>query len=230
LCAVACTALALAVPGHARACGAAGYTYAGVGSSSVAFGIRTTLTAAAAPNVQGGHVAGWVGVGGVGLGPHGSNEWIQVGLSAFPGSGESNLYYEVARPGRAPEYTEVATALPAGLARSIAVLEMAHRRNWWRVWVNGTAVSRPVHLPGSHGAWRPIAAAESWAGTGRACNTFAYRFQAVSIAARQGGSWHRLIGGYTFHDAAYQVVRAGAGNFVAKSSAGDTRGTTDVTP
>ena len=33
-------------------------------------------------------------VGGVGEGPNGSDSWIQVGLSAFPGS-ESALYYEV---------------------------------------------------------------------------------------------------------------------------------------
>ena len=33
------------------------------------------------------HVAGWVGVGGPGLGPHGEDEWLQVGLATF---GDSN--------------------------------------------------------------------------------------------------------------------------------------------
>ncbi len=33
------------------------------------------------------------------------------------------------------------------------VLEMASRKSWWRVWVDGKPVSPPINLPGSHGIW-----------------------------------------------------------------------------
>ena len=48
------------------------------------------------PAVTGGssHVAGWVGVGGPGLGPHGADEWLQVGLATFGDTNEGRLYYE----------------------------------------------------------------------------------------------------------------------------------------
>src|SRR5439155_674310 len=48
----------------ALACGTGGYSYAGVASSSHAFGIGATVTPLAGFNVLSGHVAGWVGVGG----------------------------------------------------------------------------------------------------------------------------------------------------------------------
>src|SRR6266536_6298283 len=51
--------------------------------------------AAQAPKVRDGHIAGWVGVGGVGEGPDGTDAWIQVGLSAFRGDWTSRMYYEV---------------------------------------------------------------------------------------------------------------------------------------
>lgn len=223
-------AAALVSPVVAFGCGTAGYAYAGVAASRTSYGIGARLTATALPRVESGHVAGWVGVGGVGLGPHGSNEWIQVGFSAFPGSTESNLYYEVARPGRAPLYTEVATAIPSGLTRSVAVLEMAHRRDWWRVWVNGSAVGSPVHLPRSHAAWRPIATAESWGGGTAACNSFSYRFERVTVAAAPGGGWHRLSDSYAFHDAGFKVTRTATASFVASARPGDSRGPTGVTP
>ena len=89
-----------AAPAQSRSC-AGGYTYAGRLSATPAHGVRATLTALSKPEVAAGHVAAWVGVGGVGQGVDGTDAWIQVGLSAFPGS-ESRLYYEVARPGMPP--------------------------------------------------------------------------------------------------------------------------------
>lgn len=229
--AVATAAVAsLVAPAAAFGCGTAGYAYAGVAANRASYGVGARITATASPLVQSGHVAGWVGVGGVGLGPHGSNEWIQVGFSAFPGSTESNLYYEVARPGRAPLYTEVATAIPSGLTRLVAVLEMAHRRDWWRVWVNGSAVGSPVHLPRSHAAWRPMATAESGGGGTAACNSFSYRFEHVAVAAAPGGAWHQLSDSYAFHNAGVKVTRTGAASFVASARPEDSRGPTGVTP
>lgn len=202
-------------PAAPRSC-ADGYTYAGRLSATRAHGVRATLTALAQPEVAAGHVAAWVGVGGVGEGPNGSDAWIQVGLSAFPGS-ESKLYYEVTRPGAPPTYQELDASVRTGERLRVTVLEMGRRPNHWRVWLNGQPVSEPVHLPKSSGRWRPIATAESWAGTGSACNSFNYRFEGVRVSAAAGGSWRTFVGGYTFLDRGYRVIDRGRATFLAKS-------------
>ena len=89
------------------------------------------------------------------------DEWLQIGLSGFAG-GVSSVYYEVARPGRAPLYTELKTDVRPGETHRIAVLEQRGRAGWWRVWLDGRAASRAIYLPGSHGRWTPTATAESW--------------------------------------------------------------------
>src|SRR5256885_4168826 len=68
----------------ALACGAGGYSYAGIASSSHAYGIGATVTPLAGFNVLSGHVAGWVGVGGPRQGPNRSDEWPQGGFSRVP--------------------------------------------------------------------------------------------------------------------------------------------------
>jgi hypothetical protein len=151
-------------------------------------GVGAAITALRAPTVTAGHVAAWVGVGGEGLGPNGTNEWLQVGISAKPGIGPS-LYYELARPGVAPLYVMLAGHLPLGRSYRVAVLESSAHRGWWRVWVNGSTVTKPIYLPGSHDAWRPVATSESWDGGSGACNAFAFRFTDVSVATRSGGGW-----------------------------------------
>jgi hypothetical protein len=193
-----------------------GYTYAGRLSATRAHGVRATLTALAKPEVSAGHVAAWVGVGGVGEGPNGSDAWIQIGLSAFPGS-ESRLYFEITRPGAPPTYHEVDPNVRIGERFNVAVLEMGKRPNHWRVWVNGEAVSEPVHLPGSSGRWRPIATAESWAGTGSACNSFSYRFEGVRVSAAAGGKWRSFVEGHRFLDSGYRLVDRGSSTFVAST-------------
>jgi hypothetical protein len=190
-----------------------GYTYAGRLSATRAHGVRATLTALAKPEVSAGHVAAWVGVGGVGEGPNGTDAWIQIGLSAFPDSG-SRLYYEVARPGAPPAYHEIDPDVQTGRRLRVAVLEMGRRPNHWRVWLNGEPVSQPIYLPSSHGRWRPIATAESWAGNGSACNGFSYRFERVRVSAAPGGSWRSFVEGYRFLDSGYRLVDRGT-TFVA---------------
>ena len=202
-------------PAQSRAC-ADGYTYAGRSSATRAHGVGATLTALSKPEVADGHVAAWVGVGGVGEGPNGSDAWIQIGLSALPGS-QGNLYYEVTRPGAAPRYVELKSGIRSGARFKVAVLEMSGRPNHWRVWLNGKPVSAPVELRGSSGRWRPIATAESWAGTGAACNRFNYRFEGVRVAAANGGSWRSFVGGQTFLDSGYRLLDRGRTTFVATS-------------
>jgi hypothetical protein len=91
-------------------------------ASERAYGISATVTSVQDFDVLHGHVAGWVGVGGPGEGPGGANEWLQLGLSGFPGVGGSDIYYEVALPGRYPVYHQVASSVPASKAVKVTVL------------------------------------------------------------------------------------------------------------
>ena len=210
---------ALASPPEAAAlepCGKAGYSYAGFQSAHRGHGIKATLTALANPQVRDGHVAAWVGVGGAGLGPNGSDQWLQVGLSAFHGTG-SNLYYEVTTGGAAPRYHELDARVAPGQRQRVAVLELANRPDWWRVWLNGKPVSKPIHLPGSSGRFEPIATAETWDGGSRVCNRFAYRFGEVAVAGARGGSWKRFVQAHRFEDRGYRVT-ASRSSFVAAVS------------
>jgi hypothetical protein len=177
----------------ALACTSGSYTYAGLAGQATVSGVGARITPAASGfNVAFGHVAGWVGVGGPGMGPNGTDEWIQVGLSAFPQWTGNDVYYEVAQPDRAPVYRRVFASIAPGLGMRLAVLEMRARRDWWRVWVDGAPVSAPIFLPSSHSRWRPVVTGESWDGGQSACNDFVYRFDAIRIANHPGGLWSPL--------------------------------------
>ena len=204
---LAAAAAALGARG-ALACGNAnGYSYSGMAAPHRAFGISATVTPLGSFQVLAGHVAGWVGVGGPGEGPNGSDEWLQVGFSGFPQLTGNDLYFEVARPNGDPTYHQLATGLPAGRAVHFAVLEMHRRPNYWRVWVDRRPASSPIYLPGSHGRWSPIATAESWdGGTGGTCNDFLYRFHRVSVASFPGGGWEQLLSGFRIGDAATKLT------------------------
>jgi hypothetical protein len=207
---LAVAAAAFAGPSSAFACGgSSGYTYAGMSSASNAYGISARVTPLSGFDVLNGHVAGWVGVGGPGQGPGGTDEWLQVGLSGFPEFPGNQVYYEVALPHRYPAYHQVAANLPFGQPVKVAVLEMHNRPNWWRVWLNHRAVSQPIRLPASHGAWSPIATAESWdGGSGGACNSFLYRFRHIKIARAPGGGWHPLSSSYEITDPMTRLRRS----------------------
>jgi hypothetical protein len=209
--------IAAAAP-NALACGSAGYSYAGVSSRTTVSGVSADLTSLAAPAVQNGHVAGWVGVGGPGLGPHGSTEWIQVGYAGFPGRSLGSLYYEVALPGHTARFHEVSTAIQPREHHRVAVLEVAHHTNWWQVWVDGKPVSRAYHLPGSHGAWRAVATAENWGGGTDACNLYSYRFDHIAVAERPGGSWTALTAVDTMRQGDNRFLAASPSSFVARTT------------
>ena len=188
----------------ACASGNGGYTYAGNQSSYVGHGVRAIITATRTPSVAAGHVAGWVGVGGPGQGPNGTDEWIQVGIASLPGM-EPVLYAEITKPGRAPNFQVLEDEVPVGESRQVAVLEMGGRPGWWRIWVSGNPASKPIHLRGSSGRWEPIATAESWNGGEATCNRFAFRFERVSVSYGGGGSWRPFVPGYRFLDGRYKL-------------------------
>jgi pyruvate/2-oxoglutarate dehydrogenase complex dihydrolipoamide acyltransferase (E2) component len=200
-------------------CGASDYSYAGLQSARTGHGVAAALVAVESPAVSVGHVAGWIGVGGTDAGPGGTAEWLQTGLAAFDGDQTSRLYYEVALPGSAPKYVELSSNVGPGERHSFAVLEMAKRPSWWRVWVDHKPVTAPIHLPGSHGSWQPQAVAENWNGNEGACNAYDYRFANVRLARHAGGNWRPLRAGYVYHDAGYEVVRTSSrpSSFVAAS-------------
>jgi hypothetical protein len=194
------------------------YTYAGVINSDRAHGVAATITALSTPRVQWGHVAGWIGVGGVNAGPNGQPEWIQVGYSGFYG-GESQLYYEVTRPGFGTRYYEVDASIAVGEKHRVGVSEIRGRRNWWRVWVDGKPASDPIYLPGSHGAWQPMAIGESWNAGRAACNSFSYRFDWVVVAHRAGAIWRPVADSYELEDRGYRVVRPARATFITSGRA-----------
>lgn len=181
-----------------------GYAYAGHQSTHRGHGVRATITLLREPGVQSGHVAGWVGLGGPGQGASGGDAWIQAGIASMPGM-PPFVYAEITREGRDPEFVLVEQGVPVGRSHRLAVLEMSGRPGWWRVWLDGQAVTEPVSLPGSSGRWAPIATAETWnAGTG-ACNSFGFRFERVSVSYGGGGSWRPFVSGYRFLDGTYRL-------------------------
>jgi hypothetical protein len=150
------------------------------------------------------HVAGWIGVGGPGLGPHGADEWLQVGLATFGDSNEGRLYYELARPGHAPEYVELATGIVPGIKVRVAVLELQFARDAWIVvspaGIAARSTSRAAIAPGRRSrqpratrsrrgatATRTASAASSWqavtAAGARCAGPRRCRMQAGSSAA-----------------------------------------------
>lgn len=213
---LACAAvLGVSSPAQAATCGSGGYSYAGLAAPTHAFGIGATVTPLATFSISTGHVAGWVGVGGPGQGPNGTDEWIQVGFSAFPDWLGNDLYYEVARPGAAPVYSRLRAALQPGQQMRVSVLEMSGRGNWWRVWVNGAPASAPIHLPQSDRRWRPVVTAESWDAGLDVCNEFGYRFNGVRVALAPGGAWSPLAAATPIAGSQARLVRLSKVSFVA---------------
>jgi hypothetical protein len=221
LAALACAIAAATVtasPGHSGGgCGPHGYSYAGLARASGGYGVAASLSAVGQPLVERGHVAAWVGVGGPGQGPNGTDEWLQAGLNRVVGS-TSKLYYEIARPGLSVRYVELAASVPAGSRHKIAVLEMSGRRGVWRVWLDGRPASPPIYLRGSHGRLYPMAIAENWDGETPACNRYAFSFRHVAVAGSPGGSWQPFVGAELMQDPGYRVTRSSDQDFVAASS------------
>lgn len=202
-------ALAAAVLTPAAGACPKGYSYAGLYGPSSASGIAATISLLDTPAVSGetSHVAGWVGVGGPGLGPHGTDEWLQVGLATFGDSGDGRLYYELAQPGRQPQYVELASGIVPGIRVRVAVLELQFARDEWIV-ISPAGIEGPFFLPRSHRAWAPVATAESYADSTR-CNSYAYRFGGLQLAG-EDGSWRTMRRAGTLRDPGWRLRRDGA--------------------
>ena len=192
---------------RSSSCGSQAYAYAGLQSDSRAHGVEATLVAQSIPTVADGHVAGWIGVGGVDAGPGGKAEWLQTGLASFAPDNTIRMYYEVTIAGSAPRYVQLAPVVNPGEAHHFSVLEMSRRPSFWRVWVDGRPWTQPIYLPGSHGTWYPQAIAESWNGGTGACNSYHYRFSNVRLARENGGVWRTPNSASVFQDPGYRVVQ-----------------------
>jgi hypothetical protein len=184
--------------------GSPGYAYAGLQSKNVGSGVRATITALRQPEVAAGHAAGWIGVGGPGGGPNGETMWLQTGFAALPGT-PLMVYAEITRPGREPVFRPLRTDVSVGETHRLAVLEVSRRPGVWKIWLDGSPVTDPIVLPGSHKRWEPLATAESWNGGAATCNGFRFRFERVGVAQSLGGSWRPFVPGYTFRDRGYAV-------------------------
>jgi len=193
-------------------CGLPGYSYAGLGGMSVASGIGADISLNAPSRVQAGHVAVWVGLGGYGAGRNGTDAWIQAGIITKAGFA-STLYYEVTRPGYKPDLVELA---PARLSHSYRIVVRELKRpGWWRVYVDGRAVTRPISLPGSHARWEATATAESWDGGEVVCNRFDAGFRSLEVRS-SGGTWLPFGRSVTLEAPGYSVATRTLSSFRAR--------------
>jgi hypothetical protein len=165
---------------------ARGYGYAGYASTHGVEGVAATITALRQPQVASGHAAAWVGVGGIRAGRGGASEWLQAGIAAFPHLG-LRLYVEsVSRERR---FIDLGHAV-AGRRYRVRVAEV--RQDLWQATIDGRAVGEPAELPTAHGSWRAVATAETWTAGRAVCNSYAYRFESVSVLSST--RWNTLSG------------------------------------
>ena len=218
LLAFACASLAPAAnassPSPAARYCPAGYAYAGLYTTKPVAGVAATLTMLAKPSIAAGHVAGWVGVGGSGMGPGGTDEWLQGGFASFD-QPDGRLYYELALPHKKPKFVQIAAGIEPGQNLRVAVVELPFHPNQWVV-VTPYGIVGPFHLPRSHGRWSPLATGESWTRSGATvCNSYDYRFKDVQLNAN--GDWHALARASVLKDPGWIVQRESPSTFRASS-------------
>jgi len=194
----------------------AGYSYDGVQSTTAAYGVSASLTLARPTVVGLGHVAAWVGVGGAGLGPGGSDEWLQAGI-AHDAGGFDVLYYEFKRPGDASATYVTLGSVAPGKTHTFVVYERAGHRNSWAVLIDGKTASPPVGLPESHGRFQPVATAENWdGGVAGTCNSYDFNFSNLAVRTQWAGAWQAFNLSRVLRDPAYLITMRASG-FTASS-------------
>jgi hypothetical protein len=204
------------------------YDYAGVQNVRPAAGIRTVLTNIREPDVTAGHVAGWVGVGGPGKGPNGTDEWLQIGYVGLPQGQPGQIYYEVTQPHVSPQYHTVQATLAPGAKNLITVSEVSP--DTWQASVDNTPVTPPIALPGSDGRFPPQATGETWNAGSATCNVYGYSLGSVTIEGKVGGTWKNGKAGFRFHDSQQQLHKTSSNSFTARSSAAVVATTADSEP
>src|SRR5262245_4043806 len=100
-----------------------GYSYAGLQGGAAVAGVRATVKVVKTPEVREGHVGGWIGIGGPGLGPGGTDQWLQAGYSGFA-DGTLQMYWEITLPREAPAYHVLKQQAVRGEAHTISILEV----------------------------------------------------------------------------------------------------------
>lgn len=196
-----------------------GYSYGTFQTGGRVHGIAATIRELKPAVVLHGHIAGWVGFGEPHDGPHGADEWLQVGLNATDADNgvAGYLYYEVYAPGVSQHYHEIAAAVPVGEAHRVALLEVRGRPNHWRVWVDGRPVSPAIAMPHTGAGWISEVSGENWdGGVGGTCNGFSFAVDQVKTAAAPGGSWKTIGRGLTVNNAPYRIRQWAPGNFIAE--------------
>ena len=154
LAAVVLTSLAGA--SAASACGNGGYSYAGIASSSPAYGIGALITPLPAFNVLSGHVAGWVGVGGPRQGPERHGRVAPGRVQRLRRLAGSNLYYEVTLPGGSPRLPPDRDGPPGRQPRAASrCSRCASARTTGASGSTAQPSREPIRLPGEQ---RPLAA------------------------------------------------------------------------
>src|SRR5947209_14855433 len=124
---LAATFATTAGAGHAGGC-TSGYAYVGAESPTEGYGVSATLETLARAVVASGHIAAWLGVGGPGLGPGGTDSWLQAGIAQDAG-GAAVVYYEFKRPGdTAATYVPLEHA-GQGEKHTLVVYERAGQRD-----------------------------------------------------------------------------------------------------
>lgn len=193
-----------------------GYNYSGLQGGRAISGVRAAIKVVQTPKVRDGHVAGWIGIGGPGLGPSGVDQWLQAGYSAWPPD-TMQMYYEITLPGQAPAYHMLKQQATAGEMHTVALLE-SNRQGSWRVWLDGRPASPAYYLKGSHGKYMPQGIGENWT-TSTSCNTYDWRFNNVRVELRR--RWRWTVGrkpAYTWEDRGYKVTLIPPDSFETKST------------
>jgi hypothetical protein len=204
-------AFALAPEAQAgAACGEPGYSYAGLRTAVGVRGVRARVTALDPALIADGQVVAWVGVGRATV--PGKRGAIRVGLLAT--NGEANrLYYEILRP--EGWRTFVGAYVAPGERHQIAVLELARRPGWWRVWIDGSPVSAALNLRG-RGGRTAMATAETWRGNTGTCTPFQYRFAHISVLTPDR-SWRGLKRSRRVVDSGFELVRPAPHTFLSSA-------------
>lgn len=201
---VVATAAALAAcvavsPAQAESSCAGTAPLAGVVGDRGAAGAGATLSIVSAPQDTS-SVAAWVGIA-PGL-RSSQRVWLRVGMRAGA-SGAVRIYTEVKRSGRAPHRRTLRLAVAAGERHRLAVRRVPGRPGWWRAFVDGRAVSRPISFSRQKAFWRPIAAVD-----GNACARFELALGELRKLA-DNGRWVALRGAVTSSPAAAVVTDQG---------------------